>query len=75
MQHNNDWVGLGVKCPSIHAGDGPAFLVQHTTNIEFTDLQIAGHNTGVIVTDSALVRCARLASSVRPSVRPSVQPI
>lgn len=35
---------------------GPAFLVQHTTNVEFTNLEIAGHNTGVIVTDSALVR-------------------
>ena len=37
--------------------DGPAFLVQHTTSVDFSNLAISGHNTGVIVTDSALVRC------------------
>ena len=40
---------------------GPAFLVQHTTNVQFTNLAIAGHNTGVIVTDSALVRFRNVA--------------
>ena len=35
---------------------GPAFIVEHVTNVEFHNLEIMGHNTGVIVTDSAVVR-------------------
>jgi hypothetical protein len=30
-------------------------------NVQFTNLAIAGHNTGVIVTDSALVRFRNVA--------------
>jgi hypothetical protein len=41
--------------------EGPAFLVQHTTSVEFMDLEILGWNTGVIVTDSALVRFNNVA--------------
>eukprot|EP01047_Picozoa_sp_COSAG01_P019269 COSAG01_NODE_1066_length_11878_cov_244.494949_14_plen_303_part_00 len=40
---------------------GPAFLVEHTTNVQFEDLQIAGHNTGVVVTDSAVIRFVNVA--------------
>eukprot|EP01052_Picozoa_sp_SAG31_P026776 SAG31_NODE_2453_length_5662_cov_161.116442_4_plen_478_part_00 len=41
--------------------NGPAFLVQHTTNVQFHNLLIAGHNTGVIVADSALIRFVNVA--------------
>lgn len=40
---------------------GPAFIVQHVTNVQFQDLEIAGWNTGVIVTDSAVVRFTNVA--------------
>ena len=40
---------------------GPAFLVQHVTNVQFQNLEISGWNTGVIVTDSAVVRFTNVA--------------
>ena len=40
---------------------GPAFIVQHVTNVQFQNLEIMGWNTGVIVTDSAVVRFTNVA--------------
>ena len=36
--------------------DGPAFLIEHVEKIQIVDLSILGQRTGVIVTDSALIR-------------------
>ena len=36
--------------------DGPAFLIAHVEKIQIADLSILGQRTGVIVTDSALIR-------------------
>jgi hypothetical protein len=50
--------------PQTHIGgpkQGPAFLVEHVTNVQFQALEIEGWNTGVIVTDSAVVRFTNVA--------------
>jgi hypothetical protein len=36
--------------------EGPAFLIAHVEKIQLVDLSIQGHDTGVICTDSALIR-------------------
>eukprot|EP01046_Picozoa_sp_COSAG06_P022927 COSAG06_NODE_1799_length_8367_cov_3.030721_4_plen_242_part_00 len=36
--------------------EGPAFLIEHVEKIQLVDLSIQGQSTGVIVTDSALIR-------------------
>ena len=41
--------------------DGPAFLIEHATNVQFHDLLIMGHTTGVIITDAAMVHFANVA--------------
>ena len=41
--------------------DGPAFLLAHVDNVHFSNLAILAQTTGVIITDSALVRLTNVA--------------
>lgn len=58
---SSDQFGLKPQTHISGPNEGPAFIVQHTTNVQFDDLAIMGVNTGVIVTDSAVVRFNNVA--------------
>ena len=53
--------------------DGPAFLLAHVENIHISNLAILAQTTGVVITDSALVRLTNVAinAQVGANVRPA----